>query len=104
MIWILIPLAGMALGGFAMWLEHKKETRQLGSSTKDLEHEVASLQEKLERSERRLQNLEAIVTSHDWDQLKSEEAPLRERFLEITEESDKSQEEEAAQIARRVSE
>lgn len=112
MVWaffvFIIVMAGIGLGAFAVWLDFKKEAKNLGGSTKDLEREVAALRELLveqgQRSERRLQNLEAIVTSHEWDQLKSGEAPLREQFLEITKERGESLEEETTRIARRVSE
>lgn len=72
-LWILIPLAGIALGGFEQWLKFKKEQRQLGTTTHQLEGSMDEVTGKLAASEaerRRLQerveNLETIVTSRLW--------------------------------------
>jgi peptidoglycan hydrolase CwlO-like protein len=82
-LWILIPLAGIALGGFSEWLKFKSKQERLGASTHELEGTVADLREALEDSEakrrrltERVQNLETIVTSEAWDALhEGEEQP-----------------------------
>lgn len=59
-----------------------------------------------ERLRRRVEQLEAIVTSRDWDLLeapyRTEAAPLAERRIEATEEEPESPEARAARLARRV--
>lgn len=75
-IWVLIPLAGILLAGFIEWLTFKRKQDKLGMSTSELEAELQALRktirEREEREkalERRLQNLETIVTSEPWDAL-----------------------------------
>lgn len=106
---LVIVLSSLAIGGFSVWLEHKQKMAKLGESSKDLEREVATLREHVneleEKSERRLQNLEAIVTSRKWDPIEPSEAPLREKFLDITDEGETEKpnlEEETARIAGRL--
>ena len=74
--WILIPLAGIMAGAFKEWLQFKKTQNQLGTSTEKLEKKVDVLERALKDSEansallvERIQNLETIVTSHEWDTL-----------------------------------
>jgi chromosome segregation ATPase len=104
-LWILIPLAALAVGAFEQWLKFRAKQEKLGTSTKQLEGVVEDLTERLQESEatrarleQRIENLETIVTSVDWDKVTAlrPEAPR----LEIPEEPDAS--EEAERIARRV--
>ena len=104
-LWILIPLAALAVGAFEQWLKFRAKQEKLGTSTKQLEGVVEDLTERLEdseatraRLEQRIQNLETIVTSVDWDKVTAlrPETPR----LEIPEEDKAS--EEAERIARRV--
>ncbi|MBX2822136.1 MAG: hypothetical protein KTR29_20750 [Rhodothermaceae bacterium] len=74
--WILIPLAGILAGAFKEWLQFKQTQNQLGTSTEKLEKKVDVLEKALENSEaqsallvERIQNLETIVTSQEWDTL-----------------------------------
>lgn len=83
MIWILIPLAGIALGGFEQWLKFKKEQQQLGNTTHQLEGSMEDVTGRLEASEaerrrlqERIENLETIVTSRLWSAA-AETAPQR---------------------------
>ncbi len=104
-LWILIPLAALAVGAFEQWLKFRAKQEKLGTSTKQLEGVVEDLTERLKESdatraklEQRIQNLETIVTSVDWDKVTAlrPETPR----LEIPEEPEAS--EEAERIARRV--
>jgi hypothetical protein len=73
---IIAILGGISLGGFKEWLKFKSRQDKLGASTHELEETVSTLQAALEsteaRNERlveRVQNIETIVTSADWDLL-----------------------------------
>ncbi len=79
-LWILIPLLipifGIIAGAFTEWLKFKEKQNQLGTSTSKLEGEVKKLLKAVEQSEarqtalvERIQNLETIVTSAEWDAL-----------------------------------
>ncbi|MGI9174250.1 MAG: hypothetical protein ACR2GR_02870 [Rhodothermales bacterium] len=95
----------------------KEKTRQLGSSTEELEGTVASLTETLEHSEaqqralvERIQNLEAIVTSQTWDALHDDALPTSEkerrlassRILLDEPDNEPSDAQKTAQLARRL--
>lgn len=63
-------------GAFKEWLQFKQTQNQLGTSTENLERKVDVLEKALKDSEansallvERIQNLETIVTSHEWDTL-----------------------------------
>ena len=72
-IWVLIPLAAIAAGSFREWTKMQARQRALGSSTDDLERAVesvkADLREHQATLEKRIANLEVIVTSQTWDTL-----------------------------------
>lgn len=72
-IWVLIPLAAIAAGAFREWTKVQAKQRELGSSTDDLENAVeaikADLREHQAFLEKRIANLEVIVTSQTWDTL-----------------------------------
>ncbi len=106
-IWVLIPLAAILVGGFKEWLQFKEKQDRLGVSTTEIENELRALEEELrerderqEALERRIQNLETIVTSEAWDALVDGEAapPLS---LEPPE-RESSLAERTEQIARRL--
>ncbi len=106
-IWVLIPLAAILVGAFKEWLKFKEKQDRLGVSTTEIENELRALEEALrERDERqqalerRIQNLETIVTSETWDALVDGEAapPLS---LEPPE-HEGSLAERTEQIARRL--
>lgn len=77
--WILIPIAGIMAGAWSEWLKFKKEQASLGASAESLEASYKELSGKLEEQHAslitRIQHLEAIVTSADWDQLTESEDP-----------------------------
>jgi hypothetical protein len=104
-LWILIPLAAIAVGAFEQWLKFRAKQEKLGTSTAQLEGTVQDLTERLEVSdeireklEQRIQNLETIVTSVDWDLVTASRA--ERPSLELPEEPDAT--EQAERIARRV--
>ena len=107
--WILIPIAGIMAGAWSEWLKFKKEQATLGQSAESLESSFQELSEKLEQQNAslitRIQNLEAIVTSADWDRLTDQATPvaLPEPEPEILlPEPEEENREEAERIARRL--
>lgn len=107
-LWILIPLAGIALAGFAEWLKFKRHTTSLGESTLELSASVEALKQEIEelRQERvrlvqRIQNLEAIVTSEAWETLESDPELSKSKLLELPDETE-NDEAKAERLARRL--
>ncbi len=85
-IWVVIPVVAILVGGFTAWLGFK--TKQLGmqpSPDGDLEERVEVQQQALEAAMRRIENLEAIVTSEAWEARKLEQAEPRGLRLEEAE-------------------
>jgi hypothetical protein len=80
----LIPIAAIATKAFRSWLQFQATQRQLGTSTNDLEREVAALRQTNETILQRLQNLEAIVVSQTWDALHDRGLTPGERELKVT--------------------
>lgn len=122
-IWVLIPLTAILMGGFKEWLKFKHKQDRIGTSARVLEDEVAALQQALADSEaeraqmqRRLENLETIVTSETWDALHGGDASDEQAVLNgqvpalslpgdeqaAREQQAASQAERAAQMARRL--
>ena len=108
-VWVLIPLAAIAVGAFKEWLKFKAKQDRLGTSAAQLEKAVESLREDLERSEesrrrvvQRLQNLETIVTAEMWDVVHGEgersaqATRPRKPVLELPEDEDET----ADQVSR----
>ena len=108
-IWVLIPLAAIGAGTFTEWTKIQSKQRKLGSSTDELEREVERLKGELEGQrqalERRIANLETIVTSQTWDVLQdSEKSADDKRFLTSVRDSrsDLSDDRKAEELARRL--
>lgn len=107
---VIIVLASLALGGFTEWLKFKGKQEKLGASTSELESELQDLKETLREREqrqqaleRRIQNLETIVTSESWDVLIADderEVLTSGARLELPE--DDATTEKAERIARRL--
>ncbi len=105
----LIPLAGIGLAAFSQWLKFKEKQAKLGASTDALEKEMkalkASISEKDEALNKRIQNLETIVTSQVWDAINSENVnlppPLLDDILPPAKE-EPSDTQRAEQIAKRL--
>ena len=71
-IWVLIPIAAIAAGAFSEWMKFKAKQQKLGSSTEELEGALKQVRAELDRQaslEKRVANLETIVTSQTWDVL-----------------------------------
>jgi hypothetical protein len=83
-VWVLIPIAAIVTRAFRSWLRFQATQRQLGTSTHDLEREVASLRQTNETVLERLQNLETIVVSQTWDALHASGLSPLERDLKVT--------------------
>lgn len=111
-IWVLIPLAGIFVKGFREWLKFKATQRELGTSTSDLEREMALLRKERETILDRLQNLEAIVVSQTWDALHDKGLSPVERELKVAstarreiaapDDSETANRQRAEQLARRL--
>ena len=110
-IWVLIPLAGIALAGFSEWLKFKRQTAKIGTTTSALEGVAESLRgdvEALLKEQRalnqRIQNLETIVTSEAWDTLGTDRelAQAKAPPLSLPELDEEDDTEQAARIARRL--
>jgi hypothetical protein len=94
-IWVLIPLAGIAYAAFAEWLKFKRKT---DASANEVQQMLSGLSEEIAHLTRRVENVEAIVTTEEWDRLQSVPRPA----LELPEEDTSSDEEAAARLARRL--
>lgn len=106
---VFFPMAGMLYGAFSEWLKFKEKQAQLGTSTSELGQTVAEQQKALEAAQRRIQNLEAIVTSQMWDVVHDEALPEAERQralsqarLQLDVPEEPSDTERIAQLARRL--
>jgi len=109
--WVLIPIAGILAGAWSEWLKFKEKQSKLGASAETLEASFETLSKKLDEQNqelvRRIQNLEAIVTSADWDQLTATEKmpssslPGSNEMLELPS-MEAEIEDEAARIAKRL--
>jgi hypothetical protein len=94
-IWILIPLAGIAYAAFSEWLKFKQKA---AASTHEFAQSITALTEQVDGLTRRMENVEAIVTSDEWARL---QAPPGGR-LELPDSGHESDQEEAARLARRL--
>lgn len=91
---IMSVFAGLGFAAFALWIGYKEREFRAGASMGELRDAVEAHKKALEAAEQRFRNLEAIVTSQEWD------AGRADGYLEIPEE-DPSDSERAAQAARR---
>ncbi len=105
-IWVLIPLAAIAVGAFQEWLKFQEKTARLGNSTRELGQTTTSLRESISSLEserdalvRRVQNLEAIVTSQVWDDVHDRPA---EGFLGSRLEAESPPKQDDAEIIDRI--
>ena len=72
MPWVLIPLAALALAGWAVWLDYKKGQRKADDA---LYQRISRTEAALQAARERITNLEAIVVDNLESQ--SEAAALR---------------------------
>lgn len=85
-VWVLIPIVAILAGTISEVIKSRDKQRALGSSSQELEGEVKALKqaiaEQKEAYERRLANLETIVTSQTWDVLQNPQlSESDKRFL-----------------------
>lgn len=83
----MIPITALLVGGLKMWLDFKSKQDQIGTSTHELEDAVQQLEAEREKLVRRIENLEAIVTSEEWDALPEGEKHVPFLSLSDAEES-----------------
>lgn len=105
-MWVLIPIVVIIMGGWSEWLKFKEKQTKLGASSESLESEFQKMSVRLEKQNatliERVKNLEAIVTSPDWDQITDPPA-LRAAAPRLELESQEPTDaDEAARIARKV--
>ena len=107
--WVLIPVVAILVGAFSEWLKFKEKQAKIGTSTSELEKTVEAQKEALEAAQRRIENLEAIVTSQVWDVLHDEALPEAERQravaqarIQLEPPEEPSNADRVAQIARRL--
>lgn len=81
--WFLIPVVAILSGVLREWIKVRARQQNLGTSTKELEREVAALKKEREAILERLQNLEAIVVSQTWDAVNDRSLPPAERDLKV---------------------
>lgn len=79
-MWVTIALAGIALGAFSLFLEHKKEMAEVRGDAGDLADRLAAADEERERLRQRIEALEAIVTTETYDALRSDPTEARARL------------------------
>ncbi|MBZ0113846.1 MAG: hypothetical protein K8J08_15395 [Thermoanaerobaculia bacterium] len=82
-IWILIPLAGILSGVFKDYLKFKATQKELGVSSVKLEGLVVELRSQNEQQARRIENLEAVVTSRLWHSTGASATPADRARLDI---------------------
>ena len=107
--WVLIPVVAILVGAFSEWLKFKEKQAKIGTSTSELEKTVVAQKEALEAAQRRIENLEAIVTSQVWDVLHDEALPEADRQraiaqarIQLEPPEEPSNADRVAQIARRL--
>lgn len=70
-------VGGLALGAFSEWLKYRSRLGIPPEQYRELQKDLQLLKNENERLRRRIENLETIVSSADWDRLfAQEEGPL----------------------------
>jgi predicted mannosyl-3-phosphoglycerate phosphatase (HAD superfamily) len=110
-VWVLIPVTAIVMKTIREFLRFKATQRELGTSTDELEREVAGLKRTNATLADRLQNLEAIVVSQTWDALHDPRLSPTERDLKVASAATREfsppdtaarNEQQAAQLAQRL--
>lgn len=101
-------VGGLSVGAFGMWIEFLKDQRKGQADAGVLEEVVIAQQEALKAAEQRIQVLETIVTSQEWDVVakaapvtNTEIGPEPRISLEDVQE-EPSDRERAAELAKRL--
>lgn len=101
-------VGGLSVGAFSMWIEFLKDQRKGQADTGVLEEVVIAQQEALKAAEQRIQVLETIVTSQEWDMIDRKgpvaaDAPRPEPLIALDDSPDEpSDRERAAELAKRL--
>ncbi|HAY36049.1 MAG: hypothetical protein HOC28_08625 [Bacteroidetes Order II. Incertae sedis bacterium] len=103
--WVWIPIVAILAGTWKEVALARTKAAQLGSSTESLDEELkklsATLSKENEALTKRIQNLEAIVTSVEWDDISTKELPVAQPRL-VIEPEEPSDVEKAAHLAKKV--
>ncbi len=67
--------SGLLFAGFGIWVKSRESLAHADGARAELEHEVAAQRRALEVAVQRIQNLETIVTSQDWNAVQGGTAP-----------------------------
>lgn len=104
--WVLIPIAAILAGMWSEWLKFKKEQAKLGSAAYNLEASLDEVTKRLEAQNQalveRIQNLEAIVTSAEWDRMAPMESAAEPEPRIVIPDPQEENREEAARLAQRL--
>lgn len=68
-IWVLIPITAIVMKTFREFIRFRATQSRLGTSTHELERQVADLKKTNSQLVDRIESLEAIVVSQTWDAL-----------------------------------
>ena len=79
-MWITVALAGIALGAFSIFLDHRKEMAEARGARGDLADRLATADEERARLQQRIEALEAIVTTETYDALRADPDDARARL------------------------
>lgn len=77
--WVLIPIAGIFAGLVKDLLKIRAKQQDLGTSSRELEKEVAELRQTNQTLAQRVENLETIVVSQTWNAVNAPAATDAER-------------------------
>lgn len=80
---LLIPILAIVLGAWKEYYRFQAEQRRLGASSREMEEEIEALREDREALVRRVQNLEAVVTSRLWDAAREGAPPVERARLDL---------------------
>jgi phosphoenolpyruvate-protein kinase (PTS system EI component) len=83
--WVLIPVVAILAGSFDQWARLNAKQRKLGTSAEELEKAVDKIRQELkvqqQSLEKRIANLETIITSQTWDVLQDAKLTPDEKKL-----------------------
>ena len=91
-VWVLVPVVAILAGTVSEVIKSRDKQRSLGQTSKELGSEVTRLQQQLvtqqESYEKRIANLETIVTSQAWDMLHDRALPEGDKRMLLSSQSE----------------
>ncbi|TDI75012.1 MAG: hypothetical protein E2O84_04915 [Bacteroidetes bacterium] len=107
MAWVLIPIAAMLFAAYSEWLKFKAKQQNISASTSEIETALENMSERNANLIKRVQNLEAIVTSQTWDDMdgqstRQQKPVVSKPILPEPELVIPTDEDEVAAIAKRI--